>query len=435
MLVAFAMTNYACFRDRQELSMETAVRSPRNDAHAFHTGARRFPRLNRISAIYGPNGSGKSRFVQGLDFVQTFVVGSSRESQSGEEIGHVPFLFDAETRERPTTFETCFVQDGTAYEYGFAVDRTRLHEEWLLAWPPGGRMRRLLERGFDSGTGEETWFFGPSVRGHKEVWRANTRSNSLFVSTAAQFNSETFRPVVDWFRNLRVLEAGFLHPVYTIENVRESDSFKHRVLALLRDADIAVTDIRTHARQQRLDEVLPSPPSELFEVLSKAGKSAIIEMVDVKFEHSPRQSGGRHLVDLEDESDGTRRLFAFAGPWLDILDNDRVVVIDELDRSLHPLLVASLIRRINSAGTPEDEKRAQLVATLHDVSLLRDVLDRSQIWFTDKDRRSEAATLTPLSDFSPRPREALVRGYLGGRYGGVPIIGESELDGPKAAPD
>ena len=432
MLVAFAMTNYACFRDRQEVSMEAAVRSSEDDAYAFSTGLRRFPRLNRISAIYGPNGSGKSRFVQGLDFAQTFVVGSSRESQAGEKIRHVPFLFDAETRQRPTTFETCFVQDGIAYEYGFAVDRIRVHEEWLLAWPPGGRMRRLLERAFDPETGQETWFFGASVRGHKELWRSSTRPNSLLVSTAAQLNSETFRPVVDWFRNLRVLVSGELLPSYTIENIRETENFKHRVLALLRDADIAVTDIRTHAKRQRLDEFDPPPPPELVEELSRDG-TPVVEVVDVKFEHSPPGSGGRHLVDIDDESDGTRRLFAFAGPWLDILDHDLVVVIDELDRSLHPLLLAYLIRRINSADEPDDGKRAQLVATLHDVTLLRDVLDRSQIWFTDKDRRSEAATLTPLSDFSPRPREALVRGYLGGRYGGVPIIGESELDGPTAA--
>ena len=434
MLVAFAMTNYACFRDRQELSMEAAVRSSGDDAYAFSTGIRRFPRLNRISAVYGPNGSGKSRFVQGLDFAQTFVVGSSRESQAGEKIRHVPFLFDAETRQRPTSFETCFVQDGIAYEYGFAVDRIRVHEEWLLAWPPGGRMRRLLDRAFNPETGQETWSFGASVRGHKELWRASTRPNSLLVSTAAQLNSKTFRPVVDWFRNLRVLVSGELLPSYTIENIRETENFKQRVLALLRDADIAVTDIRTHARQQRLDEFDPPPPPELVEELSRDG-TPVIEVVDVKFEHSPPGSGGRHLVDIDDESDGTRRLFAFAGPWLDIHDNDLVVVIDELDRSLHPLLLAYLIRRINSAETTDEGKRAQLVATLHDVSILRNVLDRSQIWFTDKDRRSEAAALTPLSDFSPRPREALVRGYLGGRYGGVPIIGESELDGPTAVRD
>ena len=168
--------------------------------------------------------------------------------------------------------------------------------------------------------------------------------------------------------------------------------------------------------------------------MSRDGASTI-ELVDVSFEHSPSESEERHYLDIDDESYGTQRLFAFAGPWLDVLDNDRVVVIDELDRSLHPLLVASLIRRINSAGVREDGQRAQLVATLHDVTLIREVLDRSQIWFTEKDRETEAATLTPLSDFHPRPREALVRGYLGGRYGGVPIIRESELDVRAASRD
>ena len=409
MLVAFAITNYTCFRDRQELSMEAVPRSSGGDTYAFPTGARRFPRLNRISAIYGPNGSGKSRFVKGLGFVRDFVLGSSNESQSGEAIRHLPFLFDAETREQPTTFETSFIRDGTAYEFGFAVDHHRVHEEWLLAWPPGGRMRRLLERIFDPETEEERWFFGPSVRGHKELWRSSTRPNSLLVSTASQLNSKTFRPVVDWFRKLRVLEAGDLHPGYTIENSRESAVFKQRVLTLLKDADIAVSDIETRTEKRRLDQLSPPPPPELTEELSRDGTSTI-EVVDVSFEHFPSRSGRRHRIDLADESDGTRRLFAFAGPWLDILDNNLIVVIDELDRSLHPLLVAYLLQLINSEGAPGEARRAQLVATLHDVTLLRDALDRSQIWFTDKDRKSEAASLAPLSDFRPRPREALVRG-------------------------
>ena len=432
MLVAFAMTNYTCFRDRQELSMEAVPRASKDNTYAFSTGIRRFPRLNRVSAIYGPNGSGKSRFVEGLDFARNFVIGSSREGQSGDAIQHVPFVFDAETKGQPTSFETSFIQDDTAYEYGFSIDRRRVHDEWLLAWPPGGRMRRLLDRSFDPDTEEETWGFGPSVRGHKELWRSSTRPNSLFVSTAAQLNSTTFRPVVDWFRNLQVVAAGGIDPGYTIEIAKESPDLKQRVLAFLKDADIAVSDIRTRTENRRLDELSPPPPPEVMEELSKVGR-ATIELVYVSFEHSPAGNGERQYLDIDDESDGTRRLFAFAGPWLDVLDNNRVVVIDELDRSLHPLLVASLIRRINSAGAREDGQRAQLVATLHDVTLLRDVLDRSQIWFTEKDRDTEAATLTPLSDFRPRPREALVRGYLGGRYGGVPIIQESEFDGRAAS--
>ena len=291
-----------------------------------------------------------------------------------------------------------------------------------------------MERIVDPDTNEEQWFFGPSVRGHKELWRASTRTNSLFVSTAAQLNSKTFQPVVDWFQKMQVVSVGGIHPGYTITSSRESSVFRQRVLGLLKDADVAVSDIRTRTEKRRIDQLNPPPPPEVIEEMSRDGASTV-ELVDVSFEHSPSESGERHYLDIEDESYGTQRLFAFAGPWLDVLDNDRVVVIDELDRSLHPLLVASLIRRINSAGVREGGQRAQLVATLHDVTLIREVLDRSQIWFTEKDRETEVATLTPLSDFHPRPREALVRGYLGGRYGGVPVIRESELDVRAASGD
>ena len=423
MLVSFALTNYTCYRDRQEFSAEAVARA--DSTWAFDTGVRRFPRLNRVSAIYGPNGSGKSRLVQGLAFATRFVVGSSKESQTGDEIPYLPFVFDTETRTRPTTFEISFIEAGTAYEYGFAIDRRRVHAEWLLAWPPGGRMRHLLERVYDPETEREQWTFGPSVRGPKDLWRSSTRPNTLLVSAAAQLNSEPFRPVVDWCQKLNVLTAGDIPPSYTITKITESEDAKARILTLLRDADIPVTDVAVREEKHLLEELRRMLPPAMAERLPDDG-STTVDVVDVSLGHRDPQAEASHFLKLVEESDGTQRLFSLSGPWLDIMDNDRVVVIDELDRSLHPLLVASLIRRINSESGSGREKRAQLIATLHDVTLLNDVLDRGQIWFTQKDQHSEAALLKPLSNFRPRPKEALMRGYLGGRYGGVPVIIESD---------
>lgn len=404
MLVAFALGNYTCYRDRQELSAEAVART--DDASAFDTGVRRFPRLNRVSAIYGPNGSGKSRFVQGLAFARSFVVRSSKESQAGDEIPYRPFLFDAKTRGQPTTFELSFIEAGTVYEYGFALDRRRIHAEWLLAWPPGGRMRQLLERTYDSDTDGERWSFGSSVRGPKEVWRSSTRPNSLLVSAAAQLNSEPFRPVVDWCQKLNVLTAGDIPPHYTASRIMENEKLKGRILTLLRDADIAVNDLAVRTEEH-----------------DGSDTSAVTK---ISLGHPDSNAESVHFLELDEESDGMQRLFSLAGPWLDVMDNNRVIVVDELDRSMHPLLVASLIRRINSEPASGDEKRSQLIATLHDTTLLNEVLERGQIWLTEKDRSSDTARIRPLSDFRPRPREALMRGYLGGRYGGVPVAVESE---------
>lgn len=404
MLVAFAIANYTCYRDRQEFSAEAVGRT--GDAWAFDTGVRRSPRLNRVSAIYGANGSGKSRFVQALAFAKSFVVGSSKESQTGADIPYLPFQFDAKTRGQPTTFELSFIEAGTVYEYGFAIDRRRVHAEWLLAWPPGGRMRQLLERTYDSDIGSERWTFGQSVRGPKEVWRSSTRPNSLLVSAAAQLNSETFRPVVDWCRKLNVLTAGDIPPHYTASRIMENEILKRRIVTLLRDADIAVNDLAVRTEEH--------------------DGPGTVDVTKISFGHPDWNADTVHYLELDEESDGMQRLFSLAGPWLDVMDNNRVIVVDELDRSMHPLLVASLIRRINSEPASGDEKRSQLIATLHDTTLLNEVLERGQIWLTEKDRNSDAARLRPLSDFHPRPREALMRGYLGGRYGGVPVAVESE---------
>ncbi len=423
MLVAFALTNRACFRDRQELSME-AVRGT-SDAFAFDTGVRPAPRLNRVAALYGPNGSGKSRFVDGLAFAQHFVLNSSKGGQAGEKISHEPFLFGEDTRNSPSVFEAAFLEDGTLYEYGFEADAVRVHHEWLFAWPPGGRMRRLLERSFDPGSNEEEWYFGPSVRGSKNLWRENTRSNALLVSTAVQLNSETFRPVVDWFRRLRVIGTEGLPPIITGRAVNEDARTRQRVLDLLRAADIAAADLDVDKIETPLEELKDKLPPGIFTAMTK--ESSSLEWLRLGLVHRPK-GGVSHRIDLEEESDGTQRYFSLAYPWLDVLDNGWVLVVDELDRSLHPLLVASLVQQFNRESE-DGTGRAQLVATMHDVTLLKDTLDRGQVWLAEKDRQTEAAGITALSDYRPRKNEALMRGYLGGRYGAVPVVVPAEALG------
>jgi hypothetical protein len=148
------------------------------------------------------------------------------------------------------------------------------------------------------------------------------------------------------------------------------------------------------------------------------------EIMEVKFMHEDIES--RELVefDQEDESDGTRALFSFSGMWLDVIENERVLIVDELDASLHPLMVHYLVKLLH-----HQERKAQLIFTTHDTTILsQKILRRDQIWFMEKDEKN-ATQLYPLSDYSPRDNEAIERGYLNGRYGGIPFLKDLDFNG------
>jgi len=171
--------------------------------------------------------------------------------------------------------------------------------------------------------------------------------------------------------------------------------------------------------QDLLPKALPAQIKEEF-ARQMSGK----ELTTMKYVHKDVQTQEAIEFDEDEESDGTRALFAFAGPWLDVTDNERVLVVDELDTSLHPLLVHHLVKSLHHQGT-----KAQLIFTTHDTTLLsQKLLRRDQVWFMEKDAK-RATHLYPLSDFSARDNEAIERGYLNGRYGGIPFLKELDFYG------
>lgn len=423
MLVAFALENYTCFRDRHELNVQALPHT--SDLHAFDSTCIQAPRLNRVTAIYGPNGTGKSRLLGALMLVRHLVIGSAKDSQEGEPLPYSPFLFDVRTRTRPTTFEIHFIESGTYFEYGFAYDHERIHEESLFAWSSGRRKRLLLQRRWMPKTKKYECTFGNSVTGAKAVWQQSTRPNALLVSVASQLNSDVFKPVVRWFKKLAGIGPAHFPDQYTAQAILEDGERKMRVLRILHDADIAVAGLSVQKDTQSIEAIRDNVPPSFLKMLTHTRVKSV-DFFQTRFAHPVRGTTDRELLDLDEESDGTQRLFALAVPWLDLLDQDLVVLADELDRSLHPLLVASLIGRINSVEFNDRVRRAQLVTTLHDTYSLRDALGRGQVWFTEKDEH-EAATLTPLSDYQPRKHEALERRYLNGAYGGTPVIATPEI--------
>jgi hypothetical protein len=419
MLIEFSVTNFKSIKTTQTLSLVASSASELREQNCFTTSEQGVPFLLRSAAIYGPNASGKSNLLDAIDFMEGFVRNSSKEGLEGENIEVKPFLFDAVSRDEPSEFEVLFIQEGIRYQYGFAVNQTQVIHEWLIAYPEG-RPQRWFEREFDAAADKENWYFGSKFKGRKSVLQETTRSNALFLSTAVQLNNELLKPVYNWFRQkLRTVGVGGYSPTYTTAKCK-TETDKKRILELLNAADISIADINVEMKKFESTDLPPEMPEPLKELIRNdlEGK----EMPEVKFLHAVEGTEELIALDSDDESVGTRKLFALAGPWLNVLDNGYVLIVDELNNSMHPLMVRFLISLINNPQS--NQKNAQLIFSTHDTSVLdNELFRRDQIWFTEKDT-TNATRLYPLSDFTPRKGEALEKGYLKGRYGALPYIGE-----------
>lgn len=382
----------------------------------------KMPRLLRSAVLYGPNASGKSTLVQALRFMKDRVLNSQKESQAGDEINTVPFKLTASSRSAESEFEIAFVEQGVRYEYGFRCDRQRFVEEWLFAYPLG-RAQKWFHRVFDPDLDKDVYKFSSTFEGDRkrQDWKAQTRANALFLSTAIQLNNAQLKPAFEWFRQrLRVVDS-VLGPGYTITRCKDSAD-KEKIIEFMNSAGLSVDDISLKTAIFSPESLPKHLSNQLRQEVSRerSGK----EITSIKFLH--RDTETKELIEFEEEeeSDGTRALFSFAGPWLDVIENERVLVVDELDTSLHPLLVHHLVKLLHHKGT-----KAQLIFTTHDATLLsQKLLRRDQVWFMEKDA-ARATRLYPLSDFSPRNNEAVERGYLNGRYGGIPFLKDLDFYG------
>lgn len=394
MLVEFRVQNFRSLRDEQVFSLVASKDKTDLDTHAFQTGLSAVPSVLLSSAIYGGNASGKSNVIKALQYMRGLVTESASGMQPGQLFQFQPFRLDAQSGEQPTTFEVTFLIDGIRYQYGFAMTASRIVSEHLLVYK-AFKPQRWFTRAFDETLGKDVYEFGAGLKGPKHMWESATRSNSLFLSMAAQLNSEVLQPVFEWFSKKLVIfnEDTPLGPDASIQMLLQADR-REAVCRFLTAADISITDIdvQTDAQQRRL-----------------------------RFYHVTDQ--GQAIFELADESSGTRNLLFLAGPVFNVLDQGLTLVIDELDTSLHTLLVRELVRLFHNPAI--NRAHAQLVFTTHDTSLLNapSLLRRDQVWLTEKDR-DQATALIGLYEYSPRKNEALERGYLVGRYGGVPLVSQ-----------
>ncbi len=411
MLLRFRVANYRSVRADHELSL---VATEFNEGTARLTGVRAEGReiaVVPVAGIFGANASGKSNVLAALRAMREAVRTSLAEWAQAEGVPREPFALEAQARDETTLFEVDLLlgQRKVRYTYGFELSDERVEAEWLHAYPH--RHKQVwFDREANRDRGEEFHFPGDGLKGGKERLAEFTRPNSLFLTVAASLNHPQLSAVHRWFLdNLWIVTPGddvALRGSYTRElltDSRRGAQHQKQIEALLRVADLGIAGL----------QVAPSLPAEQ----------------RVRLLH---HSGTGKPVPLDfarQESLGTFAWFSFLGPLLSVLDQGSVLLVDELDASLHPMLAAEVIRLFQD---PEANLHgAQLIFTTHDATLLGTSmvgrpLDRDQVWITAK-RRTGETELYPLIDARPRKEENLERGYLRGRYGGVPRVTTGEL--------
>lgn len=414
MLVEFRVRNYRSLRDEQVFTLVAAKDSALSESNVIETAVKSGPdRLVRAGLVYGPNSAGKSNLIRALHYMRAVVVESATQMQAGQTFAVQPFRLDPQSATKPSEFEITVLIGGVRYQYGYTMNSVRILSEYLLVYRTA-KAQTWFQRVYDPVSDSDSYNFGSHLQGQRALWEKSTRPNALFLSTAVQLNSEQLQPLFHWFASQLVIfnDITPLNPAVSVSMLHDVEG-RRRLREFLFDADISIADIDIKVQKLQV---------QAFRFDFASGRSEVgpseQEITEVSFRHSTTK--GEAVLSIDDESKGTRQLFYLGGPILRILETGATLVVDELDTSLHPLLVRRIVNLFQDATL--NKNGAQLVFTTHDTSLLDpELIRRDQVWFVEKDI-DQASTIYPLSDFSPRKNEAWERGYLIGRYGALPFF-------------
>jgi AAA15 family ATPase/GTPase len=426
MLIEFRVENHRSIRDEQVLTLEAGRLSCEDDPRPrFVPGFAQ--KILPAVGLYGANASGKSNVLAAMAYMRDAVSHSQRFWSPDEGIPRDPFAWGRK-RDEPSVYEVEMIVDGVRYQYGFILNDEVFLEEWLYAWPHGKKQTWLEREG-------ETFKFGEHLRGENKVIEELTRPNALYLSAAAQMKHTQLSRLFSWFGSIEVFNLGMTSPA---RRNRPGGISSARLAMMLREAGDARQPIF-------FDDPAQDVMLDQFKSLLKRADVGIVDLRVKSDDSGPGMRGTRSSVfelkhqsesddawlSLDEESRGTKTLFRLALPMLRAIRRGTLIVVDELESSLHPILAELIVRQFNDPTI--NPYNAQLIFSTHDTNLLGTlkgdpVLRRDQTWFTEKDSHG-ATVLYPLTDFKPRKDENIERGYIQGRYGAVPFLGDFRVPG------
>jgi len=443
MLLQFIVKNFMCFAEETTFSMVASADIQQHKNHFIHTHTG--TNLLRTSALYGANAHGKTKLVEAISFAKQLVVNGT---QSTKSIPVTPFSFDKKLRNQPSHFEFLIFYKNIHYHYGFIINNQRVLEEWLFVTPKKREMR-YFER-ITSEAGKVTIEIGGSLarqnsknRQFLEFVAQGTRPNQLFLTEALERNVEKLKPLYEWFED--ILQVVPVTPHYLPLEIRANKEkpFITFLSDFLKQADTGIHSIQAVEEEFDYNKQFPELPEQIrLEIENDIRSGSTIIMFDegASYTLSANEYGEPRLIRLETlhrgsdgsvvsfdfakESAGTQRLTHLLPILVDLLFSEKVYIIDELDRSLHALLPKFFLEAYLKGSA--NQHHSQLIFTTHDTHLLDlNLLRKDEIWFLEKDKQG-ASHLYSLVNLKMNPDLNIQKGYIQGRFGGIPFLSDPE---------
>ena len=418
MLVYFGVSNFRCFKDKAILDMRKTA--TKGFSYNYHDD------LLKSAVLYGANASGKSAFLSAIRALD-FLVTHSADFKPNKEIPfYKPFLLDLDYQQQPVAFEIAFISRHVKYLYSLKFSATQIELEELYCYK--GNAKALLF----SRQANTPIKFGDYYKGAQKVIEKMLLPNQLFLSKAALNNVESLMDAYHFFGD--VLQAVPVMNDETADSLKDfyagrlahdkdDGAFTKRFNALIAALDTGIEEVSVEEMDWGKVDFPEAMPDRVLGHIKEKFR------YDIRTAHSLYQAGkrvGTHNFALKEESTGTKSLFALAGIIIEALDNAAVLVIDELEKNMHPMITKFLIQLFHNPTL--NKRNAQLLFATHDISQLSsEVFRRDQVWFTEKDDLG-ASTLFRGSDMEGvRINTPLDKWYIAGRFGATPLINDAEF--------
>ena len=423
MIKSVSVRNFRSIKDQITLDLSKSKRKKGNLANYISIAN---TNIATTTIIYGANASGKSNILRAFKVLEFLVLNSAKFEPEDKLDTFEPFRLAEGSEKKPISIELEFFIDQIRYIYLIVFGKKIIEQEKLLFFPLG--KEAVL---FNRINGKEIQF-GEYFKGEKKTIEKLTLPNQLFLSKAAENNAESALPVYQFFKNrikvypfLNQYNESGLERFYAKRLADEPESpFAKKLNALICALDTGINSISAKETDWNSVKFPDNMPDNVRKKIQEDFKYEI-KTVHELFDESNKSSG---LIDfdIDEESTGTRSLLSIGGIIIDALEKGSVLVIDEFEKNLHPIITSYLIKLFNEKIF--NPKNAQLIFATHDITQLNeDLFNRDQVWFTQKNEFG-VTELIRCSDIKGlRLNTPLDKWYVAGRLGGTAIINDTNF--------